>query len=300
MRRSSWPARSPAGWLLFGLTRGGLALLLALTSYALFSYALSRPVGVDVAAYWNAAERLRDGAPLYASAEANASELYRYAPWFAALWIPATWLPREWVVAVWVTAMIGASALSTLPLLRRGPTGWAAFALFAPLQLQGAVFGNVQPLLVLMLMWGIGRRSGPLWIAIGASLKAAPLALALVYAGRGEWRRAALATGLTAVLVAPMLLFDLSAYSTSPGPNQLSLAGVSPFLFVPVALASVVAAFVLARTRYGWVAGALAIVACLPRLLTYQAGFLLVGLSFRRTSANLAADTTERVPPSRA
>ena len=294
MCRSSWPGRSAAGWLLFGLTRGGIALLLALTSYALFSYALSRPIGVDVAAYWSAAERLRDGAPLYAAAEANASELYRYAPWFAALWIPATWLPRESVVAIWVAVMIGAAALSTLPLLQRGPTGWAAFAIFAPLQLQGAIFGNVQPLLVLALMWGVGRRSGPLWIAIGASLKAAPLVLALVYAGRGEWRRAGLATALTAALVAPMFLFDLSAYSTSPGPNQQSLAAVSPFLFVPVAFASAVAAFALARTRYGWLAGALAIVACLPRLLTYQAGFLLVGLSSKRPSANLPDDSADR------
>ena len=81
-------------------------------------------------------------------------------------------------------------------------------------------------------MWGVERRSGPIWIALGASLKAVPLALALVYAGRGEWRKAAVAAGLTALLVAPMLLFDLSGYSTDPGPNQNSLAGVSPFLFI--------------------------------------------------------------------
>ena len=72
----------------------------------------------------------------------------------------------------------------------------------------------MQPLLVLGLMWGVERRSGPLWIALGASLKGVPLLLALVYAGRGEWRRAAMALGLTAVLVAPALLFDLSHYST--------------------------------------------------------------------------------------
>jgi len=279
MRNSSSPRRSAGEWLLFGATRAGLAVLIALTSYALLTYALARPVGVDVTAYWNAAERLRDGETLYAAGAANASDLYRYAPWFAFAWIPLTYLPFEAVVSAWVGLMVAASLISTVPLLRLGPTGWAAFAFFLPLQLQGAVFGNVQPLLVLALTWGVNRRSGPIWIALGASLKAVPLALALVYAGRGEWRRAAIASGLTALLVAPMLLFDLSGYSTAPGPNQNSLAGVSPFLFIPIAIASLVLTYRLARTRYRWAAGAFAMIATLPRLLSYEATFMLVGLA---------------------
>jgi hypothetical protein len=269
-----------------------LAVLIALTSYALLTFALSRPVGVDVAAYWNAAERLRDGGTLYAAGAANAADLYRYAPWFAATWIPLTYLPHGAVVAGWVGLMVGAALLSTIPLLSRGPTGWAAFAFFAPLQLQGAVFGNVQPLLVLMLMWGIERRSGPLWVAIGASLKAVPLALALVYAGRGEWAKAGWAVVLTALLVGPMLYFDLSAYSTSPGPNQQSLAGVSAWLFIPVAAATLVGTYLLARTRFGWLSGALAMVATAPRLLSYHAGFILVGLPFERADRTPRAGST--------
>ena len=256
-----------------------LAVLIALTSYALFTYALARPIGVDVTAYYGAAERLRNGETLYAAGAANASDLYRYAPWFAAAWIPLTAFPLETVAAGWVGLMVAASLLSTLPLLRFGPTGWAAFSFFLPLQLQGALFGNVQPLLVLLLMWGVNRGAGPLYVAIGASLKLAPIALVLVYAGRGEWRRAAITLALTAILVAPMLLFDLSGYSTDPGPRQDSLAGVSWLLFVPVALAALAGALLLARSRYRWAAGAFAIVAGLPRLLSYEAGFLLVGLA---------------------
>jgi len=176
---------------------------------------------------------------------------------------------------------VAAAVATTVPLLWRGPTGWAAFAIFFPLQLQGAIFGNVQPLLVLMLMWGLERRSGPLWVAIGASLKAVPLVLALVYAGRGELGKAAWSLALTLILIAPMLLFDLSSYPTSPGPNQQSLAGVSLLLFIPVAVVSLGVAFLLARTPYRWLAGAVAMVACLPRLLTYEAGFMLIGLPFR-------------------
>jgi hypothetical protein len=182
--------------------------------------------------------------------------------------------------------MTTAALLTTLPLLRRGPVGWAAFALFAPLQLIGAAFGNVQPLLVLGLMWGVERRSGPLWIALGASLKGVPLLLALVYAGRGEWRRAAIALGLTVVLVAPALLFDLSHYSTQPGPNQMSLAAISPFLWLTVALAAMATTWALARTRFAWLAASVALIAALPRLLVYEIGFLLVGVPASVTGAD--------------
>ncbi len=123
MRRSSWPARSPQSRLRMAVVVGALATLIGLTSYALLTYALSRHVGVDVAAYWNAAERLRDGQPLYVAGPPNASDLYRYAPWFAVAWIPLTYLPHDAVVAAWVGLMIAAALASTVPLLWRGPTG---------------------------------------------------------------------------------------------------------------------------------------------------------------------------------
>ena len=279
----SFQTRTPLAWLRLGLGAAVLATLLALAAYALLTYAFSRELGADVSAYWNAAERLRAGQSLYAPGAANASDLYRYAPWFAAAWVPLTYLPREAVTAGWVGLMIAVALLSTVPLLRRGPAGWAAFAIFAPLQLEGAVFGNVQPLLVLGLIWGVERRSGPLWIAVGASLKAVPILLAFVYAGRGEWRRAGLVVALTAVLVLPALLMDLSGYSTDPGPNQTSLAGVSTYLYLPVAAAALAGSWVFARTRFAWAAGAAAMVLSLPRLLEYEIGFLLVGLAGDRS-----------------
>jgi hypothetical protein len=192
--------------------------------------------------------------------------------------------------------MFAAALISCLPLLRRGPTGWAACALFAPFQFEGAMYGNVQPLLVLTLLWGVERRLGPLWIALGASLKAVPLLLAVVYAARGEWRRAALAAGLTVLLVGPAFLFDLSGYSTAVGPRQESLAGVSLLLFVPVAGAAIAGAWILARTRFGWLAGGLAMVLSLPRLLDYESAFLLVGLARRPRTADGHSLTQESSP----
>jgi hypothetical protein len=265
-----------------------VSVLVALAGYAVLGYTIGRDPGADVAAYWGAAERLRAGEQLYVASAPNAADLYRYAPWFAAAWIPLTYLPRDAVTAAWVGLMIAAALLSTLPLLGRGPSGWAAFALLAPLQLLGAVFGNVQPLLVLALMYGVERRSGPLWIALCASLKGVPLLLALVYAGRGEWRRASLALGFTVLLVAPAFLFDLSGYSTEPGPNQMSLAALSPLLWLCGGLAATVATWALARTRFAWLAGSLAMMAMLPRLLTYEIGFLLVGVADRRSATGRA------------
>lgn len=295
MQRSHPLPRTPIGWVLFIV----LVLLFALMAYALMTYALSREVGSDVAAYWGAGERIRAGEPVYLAGAANASDLYRYAPWFAYAWVPLTLLPRDAVTAAWVALMVIAALASTLPLVRHGLAGVAAFALFAPLQLQGAIFGNVQPLLVLMLLWGVERRTGPLWIAIGASLKAVPLLLALVYVGRREWSRAGLAALLTGVLVAPALLFDLSGYSTDPGPSQMSLTAVAIPLYVAVAVALVALAVAAARTRYRWVLGALAMLAALPRVLTYEAGFLLVGLADGRGSRVPGEQRTSTQPPGR-
>jgi len=279
MSRTQQLPSSVPGWIFFVAA----TLLFALMCYALSTYALSREVGADVAAYWEAAERIRAGEPLYVAGAANASDLYRYAPWFAFAWVPLTFLPREAVTAAWVGLMIVAAIVSTAPLVRHGLTGTAAFSLFAPIQLEAAVFGNVQPLLVLMLLWGVERRSGPLWIAIGASLKAVPLLLALVYAGRGEWRRAGLAVALTALLAAPALLFDLSNYPTQAGPGQISLTAVAGQLYLAVAITMLGITFVAARglSRFAWLAGAGAMMAALPRLLPYEIGFLLIGLAER-------------------
>jgi hypothetical protein len=279
MTRSKPLPSSVPGWLFFVAA----TLLFALMGYALLTYALSREAGADVAAYWGAAERIRAGEPLYVAGAANASDLYRYAPWFAYVWVPLTFLPREAVTMAWVGLMILAAIVSAAPLVSRGLAGTAAFSLFAPIQLEAAVFGNVQPLLVLMLLWGVERRSGPLWIAIGASLKAVPLLLALVYAGRGEWRRAGLAVALTALLAAPALLFDLSNYPTQAGPGQISLTAVAGQLYLAVAITMLGITFVAARgrSRFAWLAGAGAMMAALPRLLPYEIGFLLVGLAER-------------------
>jgi hypothetical protein len=256
-----------------------VATLIALVAWTLFNNAASRSLGSDMDAYWEAALRLRSGEALYRPGDPTDSDLYRYAPWFAVAWIPLTYLPKDAVLFLWMGLCLGAAIASVAPLSREGLAGWASLIFLLPIQLDGAAFGNVQPLLVLLLLWGAPRRSGPLWIALGASLKGAPLVLAAVYAGRGEWKRAGIAVGITAVLVAPMLLFDLSGYSTEVGSGQLSLTQWSPLIWVAVTTAAIAGTYRLAGTRYGWLAGSVAMFLALPRSFLYQIGFVIVGLA---------------------
>ncbi len=90
---------------------------------------------------------------------------------------------------------------------------------------------------------------------------------------------------LTLVLALPALLFDLSAYPTQAGPGQMSLMAVATPLFVLGAVAAALLAYARAQSRYRWLFGAVAMLAALPRALTYEAGFLLVGLARRPDSS---------------
>jgi len=256
-----------------------VATLIALAAWTEFNHAASLVSGSDMDAYWEAAERLRNGDPLYRPGIETDSDLYRYAPWFAVAWIPLTYLPKDAVLLGWMGVCVAAAIASVAPLAREGLVGWAALIFILPFQLEGAAFGNVQPLLVLMLLWGAPRRTGPLWIALGASLKGAPLVLAAVYAGRGEWNRVAWTVGLTAILVVPMLLFDLSTYSTEVGSGQLSPMQWSPVAWGVVALAAIGVTYRLADTRYAWLAGSVATMLALPRFLLYQVSFVVIGLA---------------------
>ena len=264
-----------------------IAVLIGLAGWTELNHAAGLSTGSDMDAYWNAAMRLRSGQALYAPGLPTDSDLYRYAPWFAYAWVPLTYLPKAAVLVGWMTVCLAAAIASVAPLLWRGPAGWATIALLLPFQLEGAAFGNVQPLLVLLLLWGVERRSGPLWIAVAASLKATPFLLTAVYAGRGDWKRAGMTVLITALLVLPMLLFDLRGYSTRIGGGQMSLLTVSPFVWVPVAGAAVAVPWMLARTRYAWLAGSVAVMLALPRFIIYELGFVLIGRALVRRGREL-------------
>ncbi len=236
----------------------------------------------DVRAYWEAALRVREGLPLYGgSDDPNSYGVFRYAPWFAYAWVPLTYLPRQVAELLW-GAVLAVSALAVLAALVRLRTA-AAIALavlLLPMFFSLVQVGNVQPLLVAVLAFGISRRSGPLWIAMAASIKATPILYALVYVARRQWTRVAVALVITALLLAPLLLADISTYETDPGASFSLYYYVSPLAWAIAAGASALVAACLAwrRSEWVWVAASVAVALCAPRAHVTYATFLAVGL----------------------
>jgi uncharacterized membrane protein (DUF485 family) len=142
----------------------------------------------DVRAYWEAALRLRQGLPLYGGTpDPNSYGVFRYAPWFAWMWVPLTYLPRQLAELLWC-GLLAASSIVVLAALvtLRTAAAVALAVLLLPMFFSLVQVGNVQPLLVATLAFGISRRSGPIWIALAASIKAAPILYTLIYAARRE------------------------------------------------------------------------------------------------------------------
>jgi hypothetical protein len=246
-----------------------IGISISLVLFAVSDWKLS-----DASAYWNAGMRLRDGAPLYpAVTDVEASDVYRYAPWFAWLAIPFTFLPPILAGAFWSVILLGASALAVWPMARRG--AWLQTVFFGAVLIGISAIGNAQPLIVAMLVHGVERRSGPLWIALAASLKAVPLAFALVYLGRRQWWRFGLSCALTVLLALPALLYGVENYVNDAGQAAL-LYGV-PVLYFGVVATAVLMTLRLARSRWAWLAAGATAALALPRFFVYDVTFLVPG-----------------------
>jgi hypothetical protein len=248
----------------------------------------------DMGAYWEAGERLRAGEPLYPPlTDTEASEVYRYAPWFAWVWMPVTLLPRELASVLWSAILLAASAAALWPLVRL--RAWLPIALFAPILVGISAIGNVQPLIVAALVLGVERRSGPLWIAAGASLKAVPILFVVTYLGRREWLKTGVAVLLTGLLVGPTLLYDLSHYPAGAG-QAAGLFGW-PVVYVAAVSAGIVVSLWLARGRFAWLASSATVTLAVPRLFVYDVTLLMTSFaSGRRSTARNWVDPAMVVP----
>jgi hypothetical protein len=236
----------------------------------------------DVNAYLAAAHRLRDGQPLYAGfLDPDSYRVFRYAPWFAWLWVPLSYLPRDPLAWGWGALLAVASGAILVGLARlRRAAAWALAFLIAPWLFSLVQVGNIQPIIVAILAFGISRRSGPLWVGVAASLKVVPMLYALPYLARREWGRLAASVGVAAILLAPMLLTDLSGYTTDPGRSDSLYYYVSPTAWAVGAIVSTAVALALAwrHSPYVWVAVALALMLVPPRSHVTYATYLVIGL----------------------
>jgi hypothetical protein len=225
-------------------------------------------------AYWDAGLRTRMEQELYPPVtDVLASEVYRYSPWFAWLWAPLTVLPRGIVNVAWSAVLLAGSLAAVWPMARRG--AWIGVAFFLPILIGISAGGNVHALLIAALVLGVERRSGPLWIGVAASLKLFPILFVLTYLGRRQWLRAAATLAIAALLLAPYLRYDLTNYVTTAG--GAALLWDWPVLYAAVVAAAIGAALWLARTRFGWLASAAAVVLALPRSFLYDVTWVMVG-----------------------
>lgn len=227
------------------------------------------PMG-DIQIYWDAGQRVLNGDPLYPGTSPYTS--FRYAPWFAWMWAGFSIVPYWFVAGVWQGALLVACAAIAIPFVRNGVFGIAFAGLMVPLLFAVSAGGNVQALLVVSLLYGLDRRSGPLWIAVAASLRATPIAFAAVYAARREWTRFWLTMALTAILVAPMLLYNPESLISDVAGREPGLLAQSPLLYAAVSIASVTAVAVLAwrRSPYAVLGAAAAAVLASPKLFAYD------------------------------
>jgi hypothetical protein len=143
----------------------------------------------------------------------------------------------------------------------------------------------------------------PAWIALAASIKTAPILLHARLRRSPPWMRVAVTLVVTAVLLAPLLFADVSAYQTNPGASFSVYYYVSPLAWAAAAAASIVVAAWLAwrRSDWVWVAASVAVGLCAPRAHATYATFLAVGLLDvardrieRRTLGDLPRTTASR------
>jgi Glycosyltransferase family 87 len=257
-------AASPARAVVLALLGGyALAALLAVATHWHMD---------DAGSYWNAAMRLREGGSLYfSSQDPSDATLYWYAPWFALVWVPLTWLPHGLVIAGWATVLVGSLAYLLWPRTRT-PAAIAISLLLFPDLLRSVSTGNVQVGMLALVAWGLSRRSGPVAIALAASLKVFPLLLAIILVGRRRWWAAAACLTLTGILVAPILAFDLSGYPQ----RQITAPLPLPLMF---ALAFVALLVAVSSKRYRNLGAAILVMFANPSWAPGTSGFLALPLT---------------------
>lgn len=272
------PGRLERGVRLFALAVAVLGVLL------LIGAAFSVRVRPDAEAYWLAAQRLREGLPLYGGPRGDETEIYRYAPWFAFAWVPLTYIGHDAAFAVWRGLLLAASLGAIWPLLRRPSAASMTLAvLFGGLLVSALPPANATPLVVGALVVGLQTRVGPILLGLAGSLKVFPLLLVSGYVAERRWLHAAAAIGVAAILWVQILAFDVGLYGQIGGPSfyvgGVSLFGISPLVWLPVAISCLLIAIVLAvrKSPWIWLVAAAAIPLAVPRVWLPDAAYLLPG-----------------------
>jgi hypothetical protein len=281
---------APVGFLLSAKGRRllddaliGAAMLLAVVGLSILVLHLTTDPLVDIHAYYEAAQRLNTGLPLYAAAGGvNSPHYYFYPPLLAILFRPLALLPFEVAAAIWEGCML-AAFFGTLWLLglRRRRT-WIAVGILAGPIAWTLTVGQAQSLVTLLLTLG-----NPAAVAVAGQLKILPALVALYWLGRRDWRSLRWFIGWSLLLIVGQLIVEPAGSiaflrSTNLGlvgqVNNLSPYVVSPVLWSVLAIAGLLVTIRLAPTRAGWAAAVTYSVLVSPRLLGYGLMTLLAGV----------------------
>ena len=228
----------------------------------------------DADAYWLAAQRLRDGLPLYAASYGDEIEIYRYAPWFAYAWVPLTYLPKEAAFLIWRALLLGGALGAAVPLLKlRTPAALSLGILALGLLVSNLPAANVTALIVGALTLALPGRWGPVALGLAGSLKGFPLLFVAGYIAERRWRDALVTLVVAGVLWLHALAFDVSSYPTAFG--GVSLYRVAPLVW-PLVVALTVAVIALLawrRSPWTWLAIAAALPLVVPRIWLPDAAY---------------------------
>jgi hypothetical protein len=267
------------------VARLGLVALAGLGAFAgvyvLFHHLTTDPLA-DARAYYDAARRLNAGEPLYPPGiDPSSNRIYLYPPLLAIILRPLALLPYLQFALVWEALVVVSFTL----LLRRLGAGFWTFVALGLLGLPVAwCLAIAQAHLPLTLLLAIGQ---PWSIALASNLKLFPALAALWWLGRRDHQAVGAFAGWMMVLALAQLILapgDSLSFFPSVGLAQLGeVRNISPFVISPWlwgvgVAAGIVAAIVLAPTRWGWpTAVALATLAS-PRLLVYMLTGLLAAV----------------------
>ena len=291
------PGRPPLRWVAIW-TAAFVGVLLGIATAVVH---LSFDPLTDVHAYYDAAQRLNAVQPLYpAGANVDAAEFYRYPPLLAILFRPLALLPFDQAALVWEGLMLVA-LFATLWILgiRRRSTWIAAGLLGAPLAWTMSI-GQAQALVTLLM-----TIATPWSLALATNLKLYPALAAVFWVGRKDWQHLlrflvwCLALGVAQFLLEPSNSLDF-VRQTNLGLvgsiNNLSPYAISPLLWAGLLVIGVVAALLLARTRWGWAAAVTLSVLAPPRLFLYAFSTLISTLGRPSGEVTRATGPTDALP----
>jgi hypothetical protein len=210
------------------------SLCFALCVLAVLMQRFWRDYSLDIAVYWEAGERMRQGgALLYKPPTDPANDVGRfiYPPTFATLFAPLTFLPRWMGYGVWGLVQLGAIGLSLrglAGLCRVDEKHRVDFLLLVLLAVFGAAWetlreGQVNFIVLAVISHGLWRISskreleGGVWLALAAHLKVIPGVLLAVLLVQRRWRAAlGMTLGLGLFYFSP-LIWTVPAYGVSEG-----------------------------------------------------------------------------------